>query len=692
MTLHDALQAAVAAHPSVISKRSEFDAAQSGLDAAEWQRYPAVSGQSTNNPLRDGAVTMLRLEQPLWTGGRISATIDASKAKLSAADAGVIEAEQKILSRTAAVFVELVRLGSRIEAAEENIAEHERLLGLIQRRAQQGVASPSEVITARARMQQARSEHLQLKTAATNAKADLEQIISAAAPEIRVPKADLTPPADLDLTVQAALEYSPQMRRLAADTSSASAEIEVRKAALYPALSVRHERYWAQQYPDSTTYLAVTFQPGNGLAGLASVREAEARRTAAAENEASIRKDVSDAVRNDWNKVQSARDEVAVLRELVSATRDMYESFVRQYAAGKKSWLEVLNARRESIQARNSLTDTEWGGVLAALRLRISTGEISAQNLAMSNRLAFVGDEPARSTAKGIMSLLPQTGSTQQKAPIAPAGEQSDDSLTLTVLNMRQDLGSFRATAPAAPASAGDPAQSGEGPTSGTPHADEPPGTQDALPMAQADSEHRAEADESGDQAETAAAPIAATDTVAATAASEQPVDGRSQADTEESGSQAEPVDGPIAEEDAPAEIIAGEQQTAEESPAVTAEAGSRAEPVDGPIAEEDTPTETIAGEQGDLAGNAAEVQPFPLATGTQGPANDTDGEDATVTNDVVTTDIVTNEPGTETTAGVDRTAALVPAAGARQAEESIKLIDLNNTARLWLPKHVARS
>lgn len=379
LTLHDAFQLVTSNHPVVAAKRDELQAAQYGVEGAKWQRYPSLSGQSSANA-DSGSVTTLRLEQPLWTGGRITAGIQSSEAKLTAAEAALAETEQSMLSRVTATFLELVRLKARIEAAEENVAEHERLLTLIERRSTQGIGSPSEVITAKARLQKARSERLQLQTAAMNARADLAQATGAPVTEIRAPKPDLTTTGDLESTVQKVLGYSPQMKRLGAETNAVKAEVEVKKSVLNPQIAVRHELLWGKNYPNTATYLALTMQTGNGLSAKSAIDEVRAQESASAYKEQATIKDISDSVRTDWNKVQSAREDTAILRELVSVTRDMYESYVRQYAAGRKTWLDVLNARSESIQARYSLIDTEWGGALSAIKLRIATGELTASS------------------------------------------------------------------------------------------------------------------------------------------------------------------------------------------------------------------------------------------------------------------------------------------------------------------------
>lgn len=378
LTLSNALHTAIGSHPSVASKKEELSAASSGLESAKWNRFPGLSGQTTADQT-GGTSSSLRLEQPLWTGGRIHADIDANSAKVDGAKAAIDEAGQSILVRTASAFLETIRLQSRIAAAQENLDEHQRLLDLITRRNDNQISATSEVTMARARLQQAKNELLQLKNLAVNAKADLEQLYGQPIKELKVPKPLKQNFPNLETVIEAVLAYSPKLRQQSADMQSADATVRSRKASLWPQLSARYEHFWGNGTSSSnnnTTYLALAYQPGNGLSSLSAVREAESRKNAVLSARENTHRDVIDAVRADWNQMHSAAAEVSILRELVESSRNVYESFTRQYSTGRKTWIDVLNARREAIQARNQLADTEWGGVLAGIRISIATGTV----------------------------------------------------------------------------------------------------------------------------------------------------------------------------------------------------------------------------------------------------------------------------------------------------------------------------
>lgn len=104
------MQAALASHPLVLGRRSAQAAAQSEREGAEWQRYPSLSVEAST---QSGGASLLRLEQPLWSGGRITAGIDAAGGRLDAAGAALEEARQELALKVIAATTEALRQQSR---------------------------------------------------------------------------------------------------------------------------------------------------------------------------------------------------------------------------------------------------------------------------------------------------------------------------------------------------------------------------------------------------------------------------------------------------------------------------------------------------------------------------------------------------------------------------------------------------
>ncbi|MDP1605400.1 MAG: TolC family protein [Rhodocyclaceae bacterium] len=68
-TFDRVFQSALASHPAVMGKLSSA-AARAEREGAEWQRYPTPSIEAAQSSSGGGVSTVLRVQQPLWTGSR----------------------------------------------------------------------------------------------------------------------------------------------------------------------------------------------------------------------------------------------------------------------------------------------------------------------------------------------------------------------------------------------------------------------------------------------------------------------------------------------------------------------------------------------------------------------------------------------------------------------------------------------
>ena len=378
----------LANHPALTGKKNEYAAATQSLDTSKWQRFPGVSvvtSAGQNSTLRNttGVISTIRLDQPLWTGGRITGNIDSAKAKLLAAEQGVLEVEQGLLTKSATAFSEILRLNQRIEAANESVLEHQRLLELIQHRARSEISPMSEIILAKARLDQAKSDRTQMQSQLANTKSQLDELVGHPISDLNPPKFSFILPNKEEDAIKQTLEYSPTLKRFAAQIKSAEADVEVAKSRYFPELSARSDETYGGVAPGNTTYLALTYQPGNGLSVLSASREAESRKEIAEAALNNSRVDIKTSVHSDWNQYTSQLQQIETLSNLAETTRGVFESFVRQYTVGKKTWIEVLNARKEATQAKYSLADAQWQSFIAGIRLQISAGILNSDTLMM---------------------------------------------------------------------------------------------------------------------------------------------------------------------------------------------------------------------------------------------------------------------------------------------------------------------
>jgi len=379
------LRNALERYPSIAARRQEFAAAQGALEGARWQRYPSLSVSGAALGSNGAAPSTVSVQQILWSGGRIDGSIAAADSRMTAAAAGTLVEEQIVLERTVAAYVELQRQQARLVASEENVRRHTELYGLIARRVGQEVSSAADSALATARLAQARAERQQISAAIGNARAALQSLSGESVRTVVALDAPILGFASVQEALAAAESFSPEIARQRSLAAAATSDIDVRKGQLMPTLAARveHLRNPIIGVNSSTdrALLAFEFQPGAGLSAFSAVREAEARRLAAMSAVEGSRLDLEQKLNAAWIDAQSSATQREPLRILARTNVAIVDSFLRQYRVGRKSWLDVLNAQREAVQALYALADVESQALSGALRVRLVTGALSADTL-----------------------------------------------------------------------------------------------------------------------------------------------------------------------------------------------------------------------------------------------------------------------------------------------------------------------
>jgi len=384
VTLKALFEVSVDKHPSILQARSQAHAAGFDVDAAQWGRYPTGSFELRTKTYL--SQNLAKVEQPIWTGGKLTSRIELSESNLRVAEAGIREAEFNAMSQVATAFFEALRLGQRLLHATHNVEEHERLVGLIQRRSQAEISPPADTTLAKARLQQAVSERIQIKKQLDSSLTTLVQWTQPLTGELKAP-VDITfnRSASESLMTERALAFSGQRQRLLSQIDSAEAQIGLSQAQIYPSLVAGVQHTWPSQLPSTLdrnqAYVSLQFQTGAGLSVRSGIQAAVSRKAATQQELEALLLNLTAQVSAAMTELNSLEAQLEPAKELLEGTTEVVESYLRQYQLGRKNWLDVLNAQREKTQALYNQADIQFGYQLSKVRLMILTGDISAQQL-----------------------------------------------------------------------------------------------------------------------------------------------------------------------------------------------------------------------------------------------------------------------------------------------------------------------
>ena len=386
LVLDDLIGLAVQAHPEIAAKRTDLEAAYAGRDAARWQYFPTPSLQLRQQD-KGGNVTVAAVQQPLWSGGRLDAGLDAANSRTRSANAAISEAQYSVALRVTGAWQGWMQARGRAEALNAGIARLGVYAESVRQRIKGGVSPEVDRELVESRLSQVQGDLAAARAAERSALSQLSQLIgrSLRSEELSFGKGVIVQLPAFEVLAEQSVTRSAAMRRLEAEVEAARHDTTQKRAALWPTLGVRAEYQRGDSSnvgvvtQDTRVMLVMDYVPGAGLSAAAGIDAAEARVGSLREGREAARRELLAKVAADYEDHQSSlarkRD---ILRTLAAAT-EVLASYDRLFVAGKRNWLDVLNAARELTQVETSLADVEALVVASYYRLRLHGGELPWQ-------------------------------------------------------------------------------------------------------------------------------------------------------------------------------------------------------------------------------------------------------------------------------------------------------------------------
>ena len=182
-------------------------------------------------------------------------------------------------------YFELLSAETQEEQWTRHIATLQRLVGVIRRRAEEGVAPEADVQTAVSRIRQAEAGREVSRAASATQRAELARLMSREPGDVRWPSlaSQLSPAEQAGANDRRILERHPQLVAADALIAQQAAEERRQRAAIWPELQLQYrvDVEGVRTSQQDGALLVLEYQTGNGLRGIRSA-QAEAQRTRAA--------------------------------------------------------------------------------------------------------------------------------------------------------------------------------------------------------------------------------------------------------------------------------------------------------------------------------------------------------------------------------------------------------------------------
>jgi adhesin transport system outer membrane protein len=402
-SLEETIEAALGTNPEVGVVQADRSAIDQELRQARAQYLPSVdvrgalgpeysNNPSTRNrpPGADSATTLMRYEsqltlsQMLFDGFATESEVERQKARIDSASYRVAEAAEFIALDAVEAHLDVLRNQDLVELARENVAEHRRIFGRVERLEREGGGSIADVRQTEARVASAESA---LATAIGNlrdAQARYISVVGASPESLEPPLIPLqaVPESGETAAVRASVN-SPTVQIANADIDVSQAELQGSRAGYYPRLDLelgtsanRNIDGVSGGDVDAQALLVVRYNLFRGGADVAREREAFERLREAREQLRLVRREAEEEAWLAYNAVITARSRVEALRAEADAQRATRDAYAQQFILGQRSLLDLLDAENQLFIARSNLTTAVYAEQFAVYRVLTVLGDL----------------------------------------------------------------------------------------------------------------------------------------------------------------------------------------------------------------------------------------------------------------------------------------------------------------------------
>ncbi|MGH8225427.1 MAG: TolC family outer membrane protein [Gammaproteobacteria bacterium] len=406
-TLDQALADAWRNNPQLLAARAGQSAAQSDVRAAKGGWYPklaltggvgrdSTSGMITffNPPenfdanLQQSSIA-LRLDQPIYQGGRLSAKISAAENDASASHAMTHAHESQILLQAVAAYLGVIEAEKLLAIQDENVGVIHKQLDAAKQSLAHGEGTRTDVAQADSRLQAAIASRIRTNSMLAQARAHYRTVIGHEPGTLSVPPTLPSMPANL-AAAEALAGHNYNVVAARFNAQAASARADEASSAVWPKIGlfaeVRREnqpQYGFNRLDDRIIGLSISIPIWEGGSLRAKTSAAKERAREADLDARATEEDARDNVVAAWQNYTAAEASLTAIKAQLDAARIAYDGVRDEHRQGERTLLDVLNADQEIRNAQAALIEATRDRIVAGYALLAATGELSAATLSL---------------------------------------------------------------------------------------------------------------------------------------------------------------------------------------------------------------------------------------------------------------------------------------------------------------------
>jgi outer membrane protein len=404
-TLNDAWNAALSVDHRLQAKRKMTEASHYALSAAKSARLPSLSIESAYTILNHAPTAVIdspsaqimempvsedkslsyttTASLPLFTSGRITNSINAGVAELSASQQEEAKTALDIKLGVAEAYVASLRARRGIEvaeSAESSLAAHAKDVGHF---FEQGMVAKNDLLAAQVALSDARQQTIRSRNSLDIAHASYNRLLHRPLDQavmIDDIAAETSHP-DIQEVTSTALQKRPELAALSAQVNSLRLQAESIRSSTYPQLTLMGSYNYQQnkyQLYENVWSAALGLKWDIFDGGV--IRNNANAMMQKAESLSDVQSDTASVielqVRQAWLDVGETQSRIAVTREATRQAEENLRVVKDRYREGVGTNTEVLDAETLRTKSYNNYYNALYDAVMANIRLHYATGEL----------------------------------------------------------------------------------------------------------------------------------------------------------------------------------------------------------------------------------------------------------------------------------------------------------------------------
>jgi len=396
MTLEKVLEIVTETNPEIIEARTRYRSVLGERSIATSGYLPKVGteltlgqemteGVDTNDSRENltASTATLYARQNLYSGGKTSAFINETDARILAAAYDTLNIANNVYLQTAEAYINVLQARKMLELSQTNMLTQEKILDQVREKAKSGFNRISDLKNSEARFALSRSNYIarqqDLNQAVVKFHRQFGRFINAE--DFIMPQPAFQFPKSVEETVDIAFNNHPAL-----DVSKYN--IQVRKygyekamADYWPALDLElkaQRRSNTGGEEGDTDQLSAMLKLNYTIfdGGIRKGEKVRSYEYLHKENQRSYveRRNVNETVRLAWNIFQAEKQKKEYLTSYVDLSTQTLDAFKEEYHIGRRTLLDLLNMENENIAAKNSQAESDFSYLIAYYRISQATG------------------------------------------------------------------------------------------------------------------------------------------------------------------------------------------------------------------------------------------------------------------------------------------------------------------------------